>query len=121
MISELILLCLATCLACIFAFFPLIAEKIKAKNPVLHTYLYNMKTQMFLKDVLSTGTSQWSNESGLWSLGGYVREEGTTTLSCFHVLLLHSPYLPKKFCCAYSRLNFNPEQHSKRRWIQSSS
>lgn len=107
MISELILLCLATCLACIFAFSPLTAEKIKAKNTVLHTDLCNMKTQMFLKDVLSTGTSQWSNESGLWSLGGYVREERTTILS-------HSLYLTNNFYCASLRLNFNLEQHSKR-------
>lgn len=73
------------------------------------------------KDVLSTGTSQWSNESGLWSLGGYIYEECTTTLSCFHVLLSHSPNLPKDFCSAYSRLNFNLEQHSKRGWIQNNS
>lgn len=56
---------------------------------------------------------------GLW--GGYVYEECTTTLSCFHVLLSHSPYLPKDFCSAYSRLNFNLEQHGKRGWIQNNS
>lgn len=64
MISELFLLCLATCLSCIFAFSPLTAKKIKVKNTVLHTDLCNMKTQMFLRMC-------WALEhlSGLMNLG----------------------------------------------------